>query len=118
MCIRDRDRICQYMEEAERMIEPTLKEIQILAGYEINPASPKQLQAWLGLDSTSKAILEEELMHLPEDHLKAIAIRKIQEYRGWTKVNSTYYQPYLELCLSLIHILPAGSLRTIPEVRR
>src|SRR5690606_26344929 len=93
----DRDRIRQYMEEAERLIEPTLKENQILAGYEINPASPKQLQAWLGLNSTSKMVLEEELVHLPEDHPKAIAIRKILEYRGWTKVNSTYYQPYLEL---------------------
>jgi DNA polymerase-1 len=41
--------------------------------------------------------LEEELVHLPEDHPRAIAIRKILEYRGWTKVNSTYYQPYLEL---------------------
>ena len=94
----DQDRIRQYMEEAEQMIEPALKEIQVLAGYEINPASPKQLQAWLGLDSTSKMALEEELMHLPEDHPKAVAIRKIQEYRGWAKVNSTYYQPYLELC--------------------
>ena len=69
----DQDCIRQYMEEAERMIEPTLKEIQVLAGYEINPASPKQLQAWLELDSTSKMALEEELMHLPEDHPKAIA---------------------------------------------
>ena len=39
----DQDRIRQYMEEAERMIEPTLKEDSNFGWLQINPASPKQL---------------------------------------------------------------------------
>src|SRR5690606_8274151 len=43
----DRDLIHRYMTGAEQMQGQVRREIQQMAGWELNPDSPKQVQAWL-----------------------------------------------------------------------
>lgn len=94
----DRDLIHRYMAEARQMQEQVRYEIQQMAGWELNPNSPKQVQAWLGLPSTSRKYLDALMVMLPEDDPRRTSFDKLLEHRAWAKVNGTYYQPYLELC--------------------
>lgn len=63
------------------------KEIEEMAGYPLNPRSPKQVCAWLGVQSSSKHAL-----HAMQDDPRVVAL---QQYRFWSKVDSSYYTPYL-----------------------
>lgn len=76
----------QYIIEAEEHSTATERELQRLAGYPINPRSPKQLQAWLGMDSTAAEKLE-PFKDRPE-------IQALLHHRWWYKVNSNYYLPF------------------------
>lgn len=75
-----------YIIEAEKHSTETERELQKLAGYPINPRSSKQLQAWLGMDSTAAEKLE-PFKDRPE-------IKALLQHRWWYKVNSNYYLPF------------------------
>jgi DNA polymerase-1 len=60
--------------------------IQDSAGYPINPRSPKQLKTWLRLANTKK----ETLLTIADDDPRA---QNLLDYRGWQKVEGTYYRP-------------------------
>ena len=83
----DTSLIHQYIAEAEEKVNEYLLAIQKDAGYEANPASSKQMQAWLGVESTASDILE----YMEDDRAKLL-----KNYRLWSKVNNTYYLPFLE----------------------
>lgn len=85
----DVDLCLQYKAEAEREAKKAYKVLKKLAGYPINPESPKQLQAFLGLPSTAKDVLEEFMEGNP-------AVDAVLNHRAWSKANNTYYIPYLE----------------------
>lgn len=76
--------------EARTKIAPALKRIVKLAGYPINLNSNPQLQAFLGMKSTKKELLEEKFEQEPDNK----AIESLMEYRGWNKVLTSYYEPY------------------------
>jgi DNA polymerase-1 len=83
----DTSLIHQYIAEAEEKANEYLVAIQKDVGYEANPASSKQMQAWLGVESTASDILE----YMEDDRAKLL-----KNYRLWSKVNNTYYLPFLE----------------------
>lgn len=62
--------------------------IQELAGYKINPRSPKQLKAWLGLANTTADTLRTIVDSDPR-------AQYLLDYRGWQKVEGTYYRPIM-----------------------
>lgn len=87
----DVDLIKEYQNEAAIKLRRTKKKLEKYAGYPINPNSPKQLQAWLDLETTAKDVLEDILsIHADRDD-----VRTLLEYRGWAKVDSSYYSVYL-----------------------
>lgn len=77
----------RYIEEANLHTAGLEKQIAEMAGYDINLLSAKQVNAFLGVQSSAKDILED--MDTPAAHA-------IREYRKWSKVNSTYYEQYLQ----------------------
>lgn len=79
----------QYMAEATAKEEELLAELREAAGYNLNPKSNPQMQAFLGLPSTAAEVLEPLLGTNP-------AIDLVIQYRQWSKVNSSYYVPWLE----------------------
>lgn len=83
----------QYAAEAEPKRVATLEKLQQMAGYEINPNSPKQLQALLGLPSTAKEVLEDILDSESEDETRKEFVQTLVDYRGWKTVNGSYYTP-------------------------
>lgn len=84
----------EYMEEALTKVEPMRQELVRLAGYDINPNSSKQLQSLLGVGSVAADVLEviATMDHKPYE--QAVA-KTVLDYKGWAKVNSTYYSKYL-----------------------
>ena len=72
----------QAQEEAAK----ALARLQELAGYPINPNSPKQVCAWLKKKSSAKAVLK----RMTDDERAEAVLHA----RGWLKVTSTYYDPY------------------------
>lgn len=106
----DRDLVEQYMEEADVKVEPSRLAMWKMAGYEINPNSPKQVQAWLEVPSSAKEVLEVMLESLEPESQQAQAIRALWEFRGWSKVNGTYYRPYLEMMDEIGILHPSLSL--------
>lgn len=72
-----------HAHEREQALEA---EIQDLAGYKMNPRSPLQVKAWLGTANTTK----DTLLALAEDDPRA---QLMLDYRGWQKVDGTYYRP-------------------------
>lgn len=59
-----------------------------LAGYPLNPNSPKQLQQWLGVDTTARDHLE-LMEHIP-------GVSELLQYRQLSKARNTYLDPFLE----------------------
>lgn len=87
----DQDLILQYRDEADAMIGPARELMHRMAGYPINPNSPKQTQAWLGVPTTARDYLEDILSIQPDRK----DIQALLDYRGWAKVNGSYYNAYL-----------------------
>ncbi len=88
----DKDLTHQYVAEAIGKVDPCKEKAAASAGYPINLNSSKQCQAWLGVHSSAKDVLE-ILIERGDERAKIL-----QEYRGWAKVNSTYYNKFLALC--------------------
>lgn len=80
--------IKKYIKEATRESEKSFAVLKEMAGYDINPRSNPQMQAFLGLPSTAAEFLE--------PYHGQPAVDAVVNYRGWAKVNSSYYLPYLE----------------------
>lgn len=82
-------RIAQYTQECLREADNAREVLRDLAGYDINPNSPKQLSAWLGIPSTADEILEslENKVH---------GVKEVRTYRSWTKVKGSYYDAFLK----------------------
>jgi len=78
----------QYMAECEEQHTVTEARIQALAGYELNPRSAKQVQAWLGVQSSAADVLET----MP-DHPGA---QLMLTYRAWHRALTSYYRRFLE----------------------
>jgi DNA polymerase-1 len=78
--------IDQYSEEAKRHYRRAEKKLFRMAGFEINPRSPKQLCKFLGTTSSAKEILEQ--LDTPE-------AEALTTYRAWNKVDVDYYQKWL-----------------------
>lgn len=91
--------IQQYIQESAQRSSVIQEEIEEVVGYKINLNSSKQVQAWLGLRSTAKEILE--VMQNEHSHIKLLL-----EFRQWSKVSGTYYRPYLEFMDKLACIHP------------
>lgn len=72
--------------EADQKASRLLQRIQEMAGWKINPGSPKQLSAWLKLKSTAKHVLQRMQ---GDERAEAIL-----EWRKWSKAGSTYYHKY------------------------
>ena len=97
----DVDLVHKYQEEAEGHRKTVFDVLNGLAGYAINPNSSKQVCAFLGVDSSKAEILEEMIDAGGDDGIKAQTIR---EARGWSSVNSRYYDPYLA-CIDQEHAI-------------
>lgn len=65
-------------------------------GYEINLNSPKQVCAWLGIQSSAMDILE-EIIAFTKDENKKKNIQLLLEYKSWMKVHSTYYNKFEDM---------------------
>lgn len=77
----------EHMVKARAEAARLLEAIQRDAGYPINLRSPKQVQAWLNVSSSAKAVLEE---------LKGNeSVRMLLDYRAYEKSVNTYYEPWL-----------------------
>ena len=79
----------EYAAEADRNKGPAYDKLCKLAGYQINPRSHPQIHAFLGMPSADREALEPLIG-------KNAAVDALLEYRGWDKVNNTYYRRYLE----------------------
>lgn len=90
----DADLIYKYQEEAKGHSDETSKRLSIVAGYEINVNSSKQVCAFLGGVESSAAEVLDDLILLETP--QAENAKMIKEARGWSSVNSRYYTPYLE----------------------
>lgn len=88
----DIDLIQQYTGEAKKHTNNCLKRAAEMAGYEINLNSSKQCQAWLGVKSTSREHLA-PMVERGDERAKTL-----QEFRVWSKVEGTYYRPFLKFC--------------------
>lgn len=83
----DVTRVRELMAEAEVRENEFRDKLHELAGYKMNPRSSKQVNAWLGVTSSSK----QALVGLVEDP----RVQAIQEHRMWSRVNDAYYHKYL-----------------------
>lgn len=81
--------IKKYIKEADRKIAPARVLLEKMAGYPINPQSNPQVQAYLGLPSAAKDVLEPLLERGDRPDIQALV-----DFRAWNKVNNTYYLPY------------------------
>ena len=79
-----------HMAEAKDMMLKLEDQMQQLAGYPINPNSPKQICALLGTTSSNKEHLE-VLMDQGDPIAKIVT-----EYRQWSRLASAYYQAYID----------------------
>jgi DNA polymerase-1 len=84
----DMKALTRLKEEAEFEYAYAMKEIEDLAGYPLNPNSPKQVSAWMKIRKTDKQTLKQ----LGDDPRASLIIRA----RQWAKADSTYYAPYRE----------------------
>jgi len=101
-CHIDRHRLATSGDYAARKEKQLEGEIQALAGYKLNPRSPKQLKAWLGSTNTKRETLEA----LADSDPRA---QMVLDYRAWQKVDGTYYRPIA------MHLDPDG--RVHPNLR-
>lgn len=84
------EKVEEFKNDSDKQAEYTRAKICALAGYEINPGSPKQLKTWLKLPDTSIATLD-EFESTRED------INLIKQYRAHKKMSSTYYKAFQTL---------------------
>jgi DNA polymerase I len=91
----DQELVHSYIEEAEQEEDNAYQVMRELAGYDINPRSNPQMQAFLGMKSTRRELLEEIREGNP-------VIDSVIAYRSWNRAKSSYYLPYLE------HVDPHG----------
>lgn len=85
----DVEKIKLFEQEALEHAEIMRAKICLLAGYEINPGSPKQLKTWLNLPDTSTDTLD--ALETDREDINAIKL-----YRVYKKMASTYYKAYLK----------------------
>lgn len=94
----DREYLKKYSEELQEKIDALVKEVHEMAGVEFNIASPRQVgevlfdkmdipYKWRKTKSGQYSTNEEKLSELSKNHEIA---RKILDYRGLTKLKSTY----------------------------
>jgi len=76
-----------------RHIESTIRK---QVGYDINLNSPKQVCAWLDIQSSAMAVLE-DIVNKTKDEVKKKNIQLLLEYRSWVKVKGTYYDKFTEV---------------------
>ena len=82
----------QYQKDAVEHKEEAFAKLNEAAGYAINPNSPKQVCAFLGVSSSAADVLENLQLAGGKsgEHAKLVV-----EARGWSSVDSRYYTPYL-----------------------
>lgn len=81
----------QYAEEATTHAKKAMDALYKAAGYEINPNSPKQICAFLGVKSSAAEVLDAIIaMNGPTAEFAKL----VRDARGWTSVQSRYYTPY------------------------
>lgn len=78
----------QYSAESVIEANKALIDLQLVAGRDFNPASPKQVCKWLGIESSAFEVLE-GLMAGNSN------IQKLVNYRSWQKVKNTYYDKFM-----------------------
>lgn len=83
----DLEKLNRYSEQADQKAKAVAERICALVGHDVNCNSPIQMGRWLGLRSTSKGVLE---------LIDSDKTRMLQDYRSWSKVRSTYYEPFRE----------------------
>lgn len=88
----DTNIIFNYQNEAVTKSQEALDQLNLFAGHEINPNSPKQVCAFLGTSSSASDILDDLIDAGGEQSERAKLIRNA---RGWSSVNSRYYTPYM-----------------------
>lgn len=86
----------EELERQQKMIQPMMAELvaemrEMSGNPDLNPNSPAQVKAWLGLDSTRAEILKERV----ETHGDARA-RMLLDYRSLQKANSSFFTPVKE----------------------
>lgn len=82
----DRKLITDSIAATQLEAEEKLKQIHEAAGYPLNPNSPKQVAAWLGISDARRMTLEE--MNDPRAEM-------IVDYKFLSKAVGTFYEPYL-----------------------
>ncbi len=84
----NRETIGFLRHEASTKARGLLTDLQALAGFPINPNSPKQVTGWLKCADSTEATLQKL------DHVGASLIL---DYRAWQKAVDTYYNQYANL---------------------
>lgn len=79
----------RYNDEAVANCTEYRDRIWEIAGYPINLGSSKQLQAFLGMASTAKDILEPLAGRDPRVDL-------VLKWRAWDKMRGSYYEPFMD----------------------
>jgi len=97
----DTDLLAKSADHAKSEADKWEAHICDLAGEPLNPRSPKQVCAWLGIHSSAKEILQ-----IMSDDVRAKAIL---EHRAWSRVTSNYYKRLLD------EVTPAG--RHHPDIQ-
>lgn len=78
----------RYAREADLNAHRTALDLRRLAGFKINPNSPGQVAAFLGI-ANAQAETIEDLGRDRED------VRAILDHKAWCTVRDRYYRPYL-----------------------
>lgn len=88
----DVDLITKYQQEAESQAKEAKKRLNEVAGFELNPNSPKKVCEFLG---TASSAAEQLQILIDAGGEGAERAKLVQEARGWLSVDSRYYTPYL-----------------------
>lgn len=88
----DVDLITKYQQEAESKAKEAKKRLNEVAGFELNPNSPKKVCEFLG---TASSAAEQLQILIDAGGEGAERAKLVQEARGWLSVDSRYYTPYL-----------------------
>lgn len=94
-----------------------LEKIQKAAGYRLNPGSPKQVCAYLGLESSSKEAMQWALLARPGDE----SILDILKWRKLKSYYNTYLNPFMKLSENgILHpdLNPYGTVTGRPTCKK
>ena len=83
----DYNRTVKLMDQSRVGMEKATADLSEMAGYIVNPNSPKQVSHLLGIKSTAIEILET---------LDTPMVKHVISYRRHSKMRGTYYQKFLE----------------------